>query len=220
MANKFTEKHKAVLVKTLKKYGNPEGIQNIYELEGFLVGALCCPDAVELDQMLFVIFGPEEDTYPKWGNQSEVESFFDSLFSLQNKNNALVHGASYKPKLLKDKKDHKKWCRGFVKGFGLKGFELADERFKEDSDIHDFMIFLCIITSSNLSEMFPENSTEQNDKLLLATTDVTTKVIGESVQYLFSRLHQDCCSGDHHHHHYNHTDNIYEGNFGVSETLH
>ena len=141
MANKFTEKHKAVLVKTLKKYGNPEGIQNIYELEGFLVGALCCPDAVELDQMLFVIFGPEEDTYPKWGNQSEVESFFDSLFSLQNKNNALVHGASYKPKLLKDKKDHIKWCRGFVKGFGLKGFELADERFKEDSDIHDFMIF-------------------------------------------------------------------------------
>ena len=203
MTNKFTEKHKLLLAKILKKYGNPEGIQNIYQLEGFLVGALCCPERVNMDDMMLVIFGPEEDTYPDWSSKREVEVFFDSLFALQNKNNSLLRGASYKPKVLKDKKDHKKWCRGFVQGFGQEGFEVA-EQLKDDEIIQSFLIYLWGASGLELSELVPDGTKEDEEKVSWIIENVTTKMLSKSVHYLFLQMHNDmhhdCCDGQHHHH--------------------
>jgi yecA family protein len=205
MTNRFTDKHRLVLEKTLKKYGNPDGIQNIYELEGFLVGALCCPERVDIDDMMFVIFGPEEETYPEWSSESEIEIFFDSLFGLQNKNNSLLRGALYKPKLLKDKKDHKKWCRGFLKGFGQEGFEAA-EQFYDDEGIQGLILFVCGMSGIDFSELSPDSTEEDANKISLVMEEVTTKMLAQGVQYLFLNMgdteHEHCCDGEHDHHHH------------------
>ena len=203
VTNKFTDKNKIALSKALKKYGNPEGIQNIYELEGFLVGALCCPEMVNMDEMMSAIFGPEEDTYPEWDSEREVRTFFDSLFALQNKNNGRLRGASYTPKLLKGKKDHKNWCRGFLKGLGHEGI-MAVDNLRHDENLTMITAILYVVAGLNVTDIVDGLGSDEVDVFSLALDKLTTKMLASSVQYLFLKLqkedHSNCCEGDHHHH--------------------
>lgn len=204
MANRFTDKHKLVLTKALKKYGNPEGIQNIYELEGFLVGALCCPEITTMDDMMFAIFGPEQEAHPEWKNEAEVRDFFDSLFALQNKNNSLLRGALYRPKLLKDKKDHKKWCQGFMIGYCPEGAEEARQH-SDNKSILTFLTVVAAISGIDVLEATPDSTQEDHDNLSVFLEVMTTKILASGVHELFvtfrlAESHHHCCDGDHHRH--------------------
>lgn len=204
MTQKFSEKHKTALIKTLKKYSCPEGIKNIYELEGFLVGALCCPERLDLDDMIDAIFRPKEDAPIEWDSKEEVELFFDGVFALQNKNNNLLQAATYKPKLLKNIKERKKWCRGFLRGFGEEGLECAEQMY-DDKNYQAAISVICATVGMSLSDITPQSPVEDAEIFAAAIEKLTIKELAEFVKYLFFKTqkddHSQCCGEGHHHSH-------------------
>ena len=118
MAERFNEKDKKLIFNSLKKNAKPNSITSLVEIEGVLVGSLCRAEHVGMQKILNIIWGEDKDNHPDWASQKDAEEFFDSLYALQNKNNISLQSTYYKPQLLKEKKYYKRWCSGFIKGFG------------------------------------------------------------------------------------------------------
>ncbi len=186
-SNKFTDEKKQIVLSILKKHGTDNSIKSLIEFEGLIVGMLCRPATdIRLNEQFDLIWGDSDDDKPDWGGEEEVRLFVDSMFSLHNVSIGGMRRQTYKPEILKDKKDYKLWCQSFIKGLGK---SYLDENTGIPSFTMAILIIMILAEHSSVNTPYL-NSDDDFQRFLKTVDSLSLMEFADAIKNIYKYYHE------------------------------
>lgn len=145
------------------KYASDDSILTLTELDGFLAGLACAPEALMPSQWLPAMWGGER-AMPDWEEQEEIEEFHEALMVVYNSVMAEFMDDDYIARIYGENGQFMmvdEWCDGFLRAVRLYGLLAPEDQAFLDKQLEPIRVFCTREGVDELLEMTPQQWQQQ-----------------------------------------------------------